>query len=218
MTPPSPAPAAAHSWVDDGQAFVCATLVIALGLHLLASAGLMVGGVPGLAFLLRYATGWPLGLCLFLANLPFYLLAWRALGTAFTLKTLLAMSLLAAVVELMRHGLVVASIHPALGAVAGGVLAGIGILMLLRHRASLGGIGVLALQLQRTLGWNLAAVQLALDTAILCAGLVVVPFERLGWSVLAAVAMNLILFWNHRPGRYLPAEGWAAESRAPVRR
>jgi uncharacterized membrane-anchored protein YitT (DUF2179 family) len=205
-TRPASANAAAHRWTDDAQALGSATLVIALGLHLLSGAGLMVGGVPGLAFLLRYSTGLPLGLCLFVVNLPFYALAWRALGGAFTLKTLAAVSLLSLAVEAVRRWLTLQAVHPALGAVAGGLLVGVGLLMLLRHRASVGGIGILALHLQRRCGWNLGAVQFALDAVILSCALVVVEPSRLGWSVLAAAVMNLVLYWNNRPGRYLPGE------------
>lgn len=204
----------AHTRLDDLQAFGSAALVTALGLHLLTSAGLMVGGVPGLAFLLRHATGWSLGVALFVANLPFYVIAWRALGAAFTFKTLAAMSLLSLTVELVRAGLAVTAVHPALGAVGGGTLVGVGILMLLRHRASLGGIGVLALHLQQRLGWNLALVQVTLDAAIIGCALFFVEADRLGWSVLAAVVMNLVLYWNHRPERYAGGLGGAARVRS----
>ena len=191
-----------HTPIDDAQAFVSGTLLIALGLHLLASAGLLTGGVPGLAFLLRYASGLPLGACLFAVNLPFYLLAWRVMGPRFTAKTLAAMTLLSLLVEIVRAAFVVQSIHPALAAIAGGLLVGVGILMLLRHHASLGGTSVVALALQRRHGWSVGQVQLAIDATILAAAATLVDWHRLLYSLLAAVALNLVLVWNHRPGRY----------------
>jgi len=201
-----PAPAPRHSALDDVQAFGSAALVIALGLHLLRSAGLLVGGVPGLAFLLRYATDWPLGACLMLVNLPFYAVAWRSLGWRFALKTLGAMTLLALLVELLRTTLLVQAIHPFVAALAGGLLVGIGLLILLRHQASLGGLGVIAILLQRSRGWNIGSIMLACDAAILAAGSLLVTPEQLAYSLLAATALNLTLFWNHRPGRYAAAE------------
>jgi uncharacterized membrane-anchored protein YitT (DUF2179 family) len=187
--------------LDDVQAFGTATLLVAVGLHLLASAKLVVGGVPGLAFLLRYATDWPLGVCLMLANVPFYLLAWRALGWRFVAKTLVAMSLLALLVEVIRPALVVQTIHPLLAAMAGGLLVGVGLLILLRHRGSLGGVGVLAMLLQRRRGWNLGTVQLCCDVAILATAGFLVSGKQLAYSLLAAVVLNLVLSWNHRPAR-----------------
>lgn len=202
MDPAPPPLPPRHSVIDDVQAFGSATLMIALGLHLVSSAGLLLGGVPGLAFLLRHLTGWSLGLCLFVVNTPFYVLAWRTLGRRFTFKTLVAMSLLSLLVEAVRGALVVQSVQPLLAAVGGGVLVGVGILALLRHRGSLGGIGVLALHLQRRRGWNVGAVQLLCDAVILGAAAAWVDTPRLAYSVVGAAAMNLVLLWNHRPGRY----------------
>jgi len=204
MAPPSPrSDSAAHTLVDDVQAFGSAMVLIALGLHLLDQGGIFVGGVPGLAFLLRHASGWPLGLCLFVVNLPFYALAWRTLGMRFTGKTLVAMSLLAITVEVVRALLQVAHIAPGLSALAGGITVGVGLLILLRHQSSLGGVGVLALVLHRRHGWNVGAVQLGLDGVILLASAGVIGFDRLPLSVLASLALNLVLLWNHRPDRYL---------------
>ena len=203
--PPSASPTsiAAHSLMDDIQAFGSAMVMIALGLHLLSSGQVVVGGVPGLAFLLQHFSGWPLGLCLLVVNLPFYGLAWHTLGIRFTGKTLLAMSLLAITVEAVRSALTIAHIAPWLAAVAGGIAVGVGLLILLRHQASLGGVGVLALYLQRRQGWNLGAVQLVLDSLILLLGVQVLGLDRLPLSILAALSLNLVLLWNHRPGRYL---------------
>ena len=187
--------------MNDAQAFGSATLLVAVGLHLLAAAHLVVGGVPGLAFLLRYRTGWPLGVCLMLANVPFYALAWERLGWRFVTKTLVAMTLLALLVELVRSALVVQSIHPLLVASAGGLMVGIGMLILLRHHGSLGGIGVLAVLLQRRMGWNIGTIQLLCDVAILAGASALVDRQQLAYSTWAAVTLNLVLFWNHRPER-----------------
>jgi len=194
-----PPPSRSRVLVDDAQAFLSATLLVAVGLHLLASARLLVGGVPGLAFLLRYATHWPLGICLMLANVPFYVLGWRAFGWRFVAKTLAAMTLLALLVELVRPALVVQSIHPLLAALAGGLLVGVGLLILLRHHGSLGGVGILAMLLQRRKGWNVGTIQLLCDAAIVVGGSLLVSGRQLAYSVVAAIALNLVLYWNHRP-------------------
>lgn len=203
--PPASGPAAtvAHTLLDDLQAFGSAMILIALGLLLLSSGQVLVGGVPGLAFLLQHFSGWPLGVCLLVVNVPFYGLAWFTLGGRFTAKTLLAMGLLAIAVESVRAALTIAHIAPWLAAVAGGMTVGVGLLILLRHQASLGGVGVLALYLQRRLGWNVGAVQLGLDSLILLAAMLIRGADRWALSIAAALALNLVLLWNHRPERYL---------------
>ena len=187
--------------MDDLQAFGTAMVLIALGLSLLSSGHLMVGGVPGLALLLKHFSHWPLGLCLLVVNLPFYVLAWSTLGLKFTSKTFAAMGLLALMVELVRSALSIAQIAAWLAAIAGGLTVGVGLLILLRHNASLGGVGVLGLYLQRRLGWHVGAVQMVLDAVILLVASAVTGMEHLPSSVLAALALNLVLLWNHRPER-----------------
>jgi uncharacterized membrane-anchored protein YitT (DUF2179 family) len=76
-------------------------------------------------------------------------------------------------------------------------------LMLFRHRASLGGLNVLVLYLQERFGWRAGKVQMALDSLIVLGGLVVADVPRVALSVLGAVVLNLTLAINHRPGRYL---------------
>lgn len=196
--------APSHTPLDDVQAFGTAILLVALGLCLLRGAGLLTGGVPGLAFLVHYASGLPLGWALLLANLPFLVLAWRVLGIRFTAKTLIAVAGLSLGVEAIAGGLGLQPAHPLFAAIAGGVLIGVGLLVLFRHGASLGGVGVLALHLQRRRGWSAGAVQMAIDAAIVAAAFAVVEPRRVVHSVVGSLAVNLVLLWNHRPGRYAP--------------
>jgi uncharacterized membrane-anchored protein YitT (DUF2179 family) len=192
-----------HSLLDDAQAFVTAILFIALGLSMVGSAGLLTGGTPGLAFLLHYASGISLGTALFAVNLPFYLLAWHAMGMRFTLKTLLAVTCLSLAVEGVVHLLSFQTLQPLFAAVMGGMLIGVGLLVLFRHRASLGGIGVLALQLERRRGWRAGWVQMAIDALIVAAAFAVVEPRRVLYSLAGTLAVNLVLALNHRPGRYV---------------
>lgn len=190
-----------HTLVDDAQAGLTAVVLVSLGLALLQSAGLTTGGTPGLGFLLSYASGLPLGTALFLVNLPFYLLAWRAMGLRFVLRTLLAVTALSLGVEAVHRLLTVAA-PPAYAALAGGVLIGCGLLVMFRHKASLGGINVLALWLNRRHGWSVGKVQMALDAGIFLASFAVLDAKRVAWSALGAGVVNAVLVWNHRPGRY----------------
>lgn len=193
-----------HTPLDDAQAGVTAVVLVSLGLCLLNSAGLMTGGTPGLGFLLSYATGWPLGLTLFVVNLPFYALAWAGMGARFTFKTLAAVTGLSLGVEIVRH-MVTVTADPLYGALAGGVLIGTGLLVMFRHRASFGGINILALYLQRRFGWPAGKVQMAVDMGILAGAFAVMDVKRVAWSLLGAAAVNAVLIWNHRPGRYIAA-------------
>lgn len=192
-----------HSLFEDVQALVTGTLLISLGVAMFNETGLLTGGTAGLAFLLHYATDVSFGKVFFVLNLPFYWIAWRKMGRPFTVKTFAAVALLSLFAEF--HPLVVsfASLAPGYAAVMGGLLMGAGFLMLFRHRASLGGVGILALYLQEARGWRAGKVQMVIDCLIVAgAFFVVVPVQVL-YSLLGAVALNVILAVNHRPGRYV---------------
>jgi uncharacterized membrane-anchored protein YitT (DUF2179 family) len=196
-------PAPRHSLFDDAQALVTGTLFVGLGLALFRHAGLMTGGTVGLAFLGHYATGLAFGPLFFVINLPFYALAWKRMGRRFTLKTVIAVTLLAFLSEALPAWFRLQQVAPWFAAVGGGLLVGAGFIILFRHRASLGGLNVLVLWLQERFGWRAGLVQMAIDSAILLASWPWIDGPRLALSVLAAAAMNFALAVNHRPGRYM---------------
>ena len=197
-----PESAPRHSHFEDAQALLTGTLFVALGLSLFRHVGLVTGGTAGMAFIAHYALQVPFGLAFFVINLPFYALAWRRMGRRFTVKTFAAVALLSTLTELLPTLLTVQQVHPAFAALGGGLLMGAGLLVLFRHHASLGGINVLVLWLQERLGWRAGHVQLGVDLVILLASTPWLSAVQLLYSVLGAVAVNLTLAINHRPGRY----------------
>ena len=197
------APAPAHSHTEDAMALFTGVLLISVGIAFYTSAGLLTGGTAGLAFLLHYATGIGFGTIFFAINLPFYWLALRKMGRAFTLKTFAAVLLLSVLTELQAHFLRFAELQPLYAAITGGLITGTGFLVLFRHHCSLGGVGILALYLQNRCGWRAGKVQMGVDCCIVLLALWSVEPARVAWSVAGAVAMNLVLAMNHRPGRYM---------------
>lgn len=200
---PLPPPAVPHTPTEDAVAIFTGVLMISVGIAFFTSAGLLTGGTAGLAFLLHYATGIGFGKIFFVLNLPFYWLALRKLGREFTLKTFVAVLLLSLLTELQSQFLQFARIEPLYAAIAGGLITGTGFLALFRHRCSLGGVGIAALYLQDRYGWRAGKVQMAVDCAIVLLALWTVEPVRVAWSIVGAVALNLVLAMNHRPGRYM---------------
>lgn len=198
-----PLPAVPHREHEDVQALLAGTLFVAMGVVLFRHAGLLTGGTAGLAFVLHYATGWNFSLVFFVINLPFYGLAWKRMGPVFAVKTFVAVGLLAVLAEWVPHWIEIGTLNTGFASVAGGLLTGTGMLMLFRHRASLGGFNVLVLYLQERYGWRAGKIQMGMDCTIVLAAFAVVDVERIGWSVLGAVVLNLTLAVNHRKGRYM---------------
>lgn len=193
----------AHSWLDDAQALVAGSLFIAFGMTMFAHAGLLTGGVAGIAFLVSYSTGWSLAACFFVLSLPFFWLSWHQLGREFTLKSFGAVAGVSLCAALAPRVVRFELLDPWLAAVLGGFLVGSGLLALLRHHASVGGVGIVAQWLQQSRGLSAGKIQMSVDVLIVLAAFFVVPPGRVLQSVLGAVTIGAVLTLNHKPGRYL---------------
>lgn len=199
----SPSNSHKHTPLEDVQALLIGTLLVSLGVTMFGKSSLITGGTAGLAFLTHYATGITFGKLFFLINLPFYWLAFKKLGRAFVLKTFAAVALLSVFTEFMPLVLHIDRINPFYAATAGGALMGVGLLVLFRHRASLGGLNILVIYLQERFGWRAGLVQLAFDSLILAGSLSVISAASVAISLIGAAVLNLTLAINHRPGRYM---------------
>lgn len=191
-----------HSALEDTYALLLGCILVVLGLALLHSAGLVTGGTAGIALLVSYLVPLPSGVLFTLINLPFMLLAWKAMGRRFTIRTVAVGIGVAGLGTWTRLGLTIAHIDPAFAALAGGSVIGFGALALARHHAGIGGTGVVTLWLQKRRGWNAGRTQMTIDAVILLTSLAFLPAERVGWSAVSAAAVSGILIAWHRPGRY----------------
>jgi len=191
-----------HSRIEDALAIVLGTLMVSFGVMLLKQAGALTGSSAGIAFLISYLSPLSFGSAFFLINLPFYWLAIRRMGREFTLKTFCAVGLVSLFTQLHPLFIHFSALNPFYAALFGNVVMGIGFIVLFRHKASLGGINILALWLQDRIGLRAGKLQMAVDICVVLASLFVVSLPMLLASIAGAVILNLIIAMNHRPGRY----------------
>ncbi len=195
----------AHSRLEDAMALLTGCTLAALGIYFLNHAGMVSGGTVGLALLLTRATAVPFACWFVVINLPFLLLAQYRLGWRFTRRSCLAVALVALLSQLLHQTVQIANITPLCAALLAGLLIGIGLLILFRHQASLGGFNILALWVQQRFAVAAGKVQMALDAGIVLVSLCWGSLAVVLCSVLSVVVLNLVLVQNHRPGRYQPA-------------
>ena len=192
-----------HGIVEDVLGLATGTFLVSLGLHLLHAAHAVTGGTAGLSLLLGYATAWPFWLLFLVINAPFALLAvWRR-GWDFTVRTLVCIGAVSGWALVHDALFPVAWIEPWYGTLAGNLLAGVGVLILFRHRASVGGINIIGLEIQDRTGFRAGWTMMIFDVLIVLSALLVVPWTNVLMSAVGAVLLNLVLALNHRPGRYL---------------
>ena len=192
-----------HSLLEDVQAFLLGTSLCALSVQMLTHLGLITGQTAGLGVLISYLGDWSFGIVFFVINLPFYLLAWLRMGPVFTIKSFIAVGLVSAMTAIFPTLISFDAINPLFGAAMAGAMAGLGLIVLFRHGASLGGIGVLGLFLQDRIGIQAGWVQLGFDALLFAAAFFVLPWQMVGASLLGAVIVNVIVASNHRKDRYV---------------
>ncbi len=192
-----------HTAFEDAQGLIFGAAMCSFGVLILTGAGLVTGQTAGLAVLIAYATGYSFGPVFFVINIPFYALAYRQLGAAFTLKTFVSVALISGFSLVIEDMVQVSPAHPAVAAVLFGMIAGAGLIAIFRHRASLGGIGILAYWLQERMGWRAGWVQLGFDLLLFACALALLDPVLLLWSLLGAVVLNAIIAINHRRDRYI---------------
>ena len=200
---PGPDPTTRHTLAENVLGVLTGVFLASFGLFLLKESGAVSGGTAGLALLLSYATSWTFGVLFLAVNLPFFALAVWKKGWAFTLRTVLTVSMLSAFSYLHPVVFRIDDLDPVYGTLGGNLLVGVGLLILFRHGASLGGINILALVLQERLGLRAGYVQMAFDVLIVALSLTVVAWPVVLLSALGAVVLNLVLAMNHKEGRYL---------------
>lgn len=192
-----------HTAFEDAQGLFFGTLMCALGLQFLQHAGFITGQTAGLALVISYASGWSFGTVFFVVNLPFYWLGLRRIGLAFTVKSLIAVSLLSGMAALMPRYLDFSTLHPVLAGVLFGFTTGAGLLAIFRHGGSLGGIGIVALMVQDRTGFRAGWLQMGFDAVLFALAFLWIPAERVLWSIPGVVILNAVLAINHRRDRYV---------------
>ncbi|UUM32930.1 YitT family protein [Vibrio japonicus] len=193
-----------HSLRENLLALLLGSALVSLGVIFFNKVGLLTGGTAGLAIFLTKVSDFSFGQVFFVLNLPFYILSVTRMGWRFTVNTFIAVTIVSLAVDHLHHVIEIARIDAFYAALLGGGLIGIGMLVIFRHKMSLGGFNILALFLQERFGIRAGKVQMALDCTIVVLSLFIVDISLIALSVLGAIVTNLILAMNHKPGRYQP--------------
>lgn len=149
-------------------------LVQALSMRLFLVPGQLVsGGISGLAQIVNNFVRVPIGLMVFIGNIPLFLLGWRFLGgSRFAFRTAAAVALFSVLTDLLVFLIPAQGVTPDnfLNAVFGGVLLGIGLGLVYRGGGTSGGSDILGRILNHRLGISISQAYLITDTIVVLAG------------------------------------------------
>lgn len=173
-------------------------LCAAMGIRgFLVSSNFIDGGVTGVSMLLSKTTPWSLAIWLPIVNFPFILLAYRTLGKAFAIRSVLAITGLSFAVAYFPFPDVTPDL--VLTAIFGGFFIGAGIGLAIRGHAVLDGTEVAALLISRRKGvLKVGDVILAFNIVLFIVAIAFLGVELALYSILtyitAARTLNFVLY------------------------
>lgn len=173
-----------YFWVAIG-CIVCSISINAF----LVPHHLLSGGVSGLAIIFYFLFGLPIGVQVFVMNIPLLYAAYRLLGRDYTIGTIYGTILFSLTIDATRFVSTYNLIDdPIISAVTGGVISGIGSGLIFRVNGSAGGLDIVAAIVKKYWSLNFGAVGFAVNCAIM---VVAAMLFGLKLAMLTLIAMFL---------------------------
>lgn len=183
----------------DYTLIIVGTLVQAVSLRLfMVPADLASGGLSGISQLINHYTGWPIGLMVFLGNIPLFLLGWRMLGgRRFAIRTLVAVLAYSFFTEAVlwlpffpKQGI---TSDLVLNSLYGAVVSGIGYGLVYRAQGTSGGSDILARILNRWRGIPMTQSYLMTDTLVILAAGFIFGWQKALYAIIVLYVSGLVV-------------------------
>ena len=185
--------------VQDYALIIAGAIIQAVALRIFfIPAELASGGVSGVAQLINYYTGWPIGLMVFIGNLPLFLLGWRYLGgRRFAMRTATAIVTLSFLTDALlwlpffpRHGL---TNDLVLNSLYGAVVAGVGYGLVYRGQGTSGGSDILARILHHYRGIPITQSYLMTDAAVILGAGFIFGWDKALYAIITLYVSGLVV-------------------------
>lgn len=125
------------------------------------------GGVTGVSIMGNYLFEIPLGILLFILNIPFIYLGYKQVGKTFALFSIIGIAALSVSTVLLHHiNPILSAEDPLLVVLSGGVMLGVGIGIVLRNGGALDGAEVLAVLVSRKVPFSVGDIILFINAFI----------------------------------------------------
>ena len=192
--------------IRDYGLILLSSLIQAFSLQVFfVPANLASGGVSGIAQLINHFTGWPIGVLIFLGNIPLFLLGWRFLGgRQFALRTAFAIVTYSLFTDLILKtplfapaGLATHLINDLQGDIFlntlyGAIVSGFGYGLVYRARGTSGGSDILARILNHYRSVPMTQSYLMVDTAVILGAGFVFGWKSALYSMIALYVSGLV--------------------------
>lgn len=164
---------------------ILGAIIMAIGLELfLVPNRIMDGGIVGVSIITSHLLKLPLGIFIFVLNLPFLFLGYKQIGQTFALSTGLGITVLS-VTTILLHNLEPFTNDTLLATVFGGIILGIGVGIVIRYGGSLDGTEILAILFNRNLPFSVGEVIMFFNLIIFAIAGFVFTWEQAMYSIIA---------------------------------
>ena len=151
---------------------------------------IVTGGVTGIAMIINYFSGFPVGVMTLIINVPLFIFSWKKFGLSFILASLAGTVLSSVMVDLFAMIPLEVTHEPLLGAIYGGIIKGFGLGIVYHTGATTGGVDIVAKFLRRKYQHiNFSTFILAMDVVIIAAFAVI--FKRYDSAMYAIICMYI---------------------------
>jgi len=163
-------------------------IITAIGMNMfLIPNKIAAGGVSGLATVLYYVLGWPVGVIMLVFNIPLFIIGIKIMGPRYGLNTLFGAGVLAVAIDVTAPFIPILTTDLLLSSLYGGVVCGIGMGLVFRSKGNTAGTALAAVILNKLLGIRIGQAMMASDFfVIVFAG---VAFKSAELALYALISM-----------------------------
>ncbi|WP_424767497.1 YitT family protein [Paenibacillus sp. sgz302251] len=123
------------------------------------------GGIAGISIMLSYVTPLPLGLCLFILNVPFLILGYKQIGKTFAYSTLYGIIVMSITTTLLHHSEPFTD-EKLLAVLFGGLILGAGVGLTIRFGGSLDGVEIVSILISKKLRMPVGQIIMVFNVVI----------------------------------------------------
>lgn len=160
-------------------------MIMAVGLELfLVPNQIMDGGIVGISIIMSHLLSLPLGLFIFILNIPFIFLGYKQLGKTFAILTAIGITTLS-LTTIGLHNLEPFTTDSLLATVFGGIVLGTGVGIVIRYGGSLDGTEILAILFNRKLPFSVGEIVMFMNVIIFSAAGFIFSWQQAMYSIMA---------------------------------
>lgn len=177
------------------RAILVGSLILSCGINFfLVPYQLLDGGIIGIGLIISYLLDIKAGLTIIILSIPIFCIAWFHYRNYFY-NSLHGMLVSSFMIDLLHpfQGYFLSQVYvpPLISSIAGGILVGLGIGIMLRHDTSTGGTDLLAQFLSKIFRINVGVVIFVIDAIVICMGGLLISKETFLLSVITISFVGL---------------------------